>query len=104
MRMMNEYQQEAMSYRLPSADESYALLNLAGEVGELMSLIAKSIRDGEKEDHYENVVKELGDVLWSVAAIAEDNGFTLQDVADFNLSKLRSRKLRDKLQGSGDNR
>jgi len=37
--MMNftDYQKEAMSFRLKSADEIYALYNLAGEVGELLS-------------------------------------------------------------------
>ncbi len=33
---MNDYQAEAMSFRLPTADNYYALLNIAGEVGELL--------------------------------------------------------------------
>lgn len=102
--LLNEYQIEAMSLRLPSATPEYALLGLAGEVGELYSLVAKSIRDGRKFDHDLNVKKELGDALWFIAAIAEDNGFTLQDIADYNLYKLHSRKKAGTLQGSGDNR
>ncbi len=101
----NSYQQEALSYRLPSAyDHMYPLLNLSGEVGELHSLIAKAIRDGEKPDHKANVIKELGDILWMLAAIAEDNGVDLSLVAVANLDKLSSRKDRGVLQGSGDNR
>lgn len=104
MRHFNEYQHEAMGFRLPTADGTYAQLNLAGEVGELLSLIAKARRDGPKADYRVNVLKELGDIVWSVAAIAADHGYSLQDVADANLDKLSSRSQRGVLTGSGDNR
>lgn len=101
----NDYQNLAMEFRLPSAyDKMYPLLNLSGEVGELHSLIAKAIRDGEKPDHQVNVIKELGDILWMIAAIAEDNGVNLDVVAIANIDKLSSRKARNVLTGSGDNR
>lgn len=104
--LLTEYQAKALSYRLPSAVPAYALLNLAGEVGELFSLIAKGIRDGveDKEAHQINIVKELGDVLWHVAAVAADHGVPLDDIARVNLEKLESRKQRNTLTGSGDNR
>lgn len=101
---MNDYQNEAMSFRMETATPLYAVLNLAGEVGELNSLMAKAIRDGRKEDYDINVKKELGDVLWSVAAIAIDHGYTLQDIADANINKLSQRKIYNTLTGSGDNR
>ena len=42
-----------MSYRLPTATSMYALLNLGGEVGEVLSVVAKGIRDGyESKDIY----------------------------------------------------
>lgn len=86
------------------ADSLYAILNIGGEVGELYSLLAKSIRDGAKEDFTDNIKKELGDILWHIAAIAEDYNFTLEDVAKQNINKLASRKERNVLSGSGDNR
>ncbi len=100
----NDYQAEAMSFRLPSANADYALQNLAGEVGELLSLKAKAIRDGRKMDHDLQVKKELGDILWCVAAVAMDHGFTREDVAKGNIWKLSARKDAGTLQGSGDNR
>lgn len=100
----NEYQVEAMSFRLPSADNTYALLNLSGEVGELHSLIAKAIRDGAKDDFFENVRKELGDILWCLAAVAHDQGHSLEEIAQANIDKLSSRSKRNQLQGSGDDR
>ena len=102
---MNLYQHEAMYFRLPSAQlPTYPLFGLPGEVGELCSLVAKGLRDGRKFDHDQNVKKELGDILWMVAAIAEDHGFTLEEVAKANINKLADRKERSVLQGSGDNR
>jgi hypothetical protein len=46
MNDLNEYQREALSFRLSTADSLYAQLGLAGEVGELLGAIAKCRRDG----------------------------------------------------------
>lgn len=101
----DEYQKEAMFFRLPSANESYALLNLGGEVGELYSAIAKQIRDDTSEDKLmDDVKKEMGDVLWCLAAIADDIGTTLQEIAQGNIQKLTDRKSRNAITGSGDAR
>lgn len=100
---MNLYQYKAMGFRLPSADQDYAIAGLAGEVGELFSYLAKSIRDDYPLDP-ETIKKELGDILWFVAAIGHDFGFGLQDIAETNLKKLGSRQKRNKIKGSGDDR
>lgn len=100
----DEYQEQAATYRMASADHWYALLNLAGEVGELHSLVAKGIRDGYKEDYLTNFEKEMGDILWCLSAIADDHNTNLSDIAQKNLDKLESRVVRGTLSGSGDNR
>lgn len=103
----NEYQSEALSFRIASADEAYALFGLVGEVGELYGFIAKTIRDnptmtnGEMQDY---VKKELGDILWFLSMIAYDHGLEMQEVAEGNVNKLRSRQERGTIQGSGDER
>jgi len=100
-----EYQKASMSYRLPTSNGNYAFLNLAGEVGEVLSLEAKYIRDGGFIVEYLNdLEKELGDVLWHLAAIADDHDLCLARIAELNISKLKSRKARNTIQGSGDNR
>jgi len=101
---LNDYQAAAVSFRMETADERYALDNLVGEVGELFSLLAKARRDGTKFDHDLKFKKELGDILWHVAAIAADKGWTLEHVANSNIHKLSSRKQNNTLQGSGDDR
>ena len=100
---LNEYQMLAMRYRLPSANQTYALLGLSGEVGELHGHVAKAYRDNTGLDR-DYCRKELGDILWFVAAIADDMGFDLKDIATTNLNKLESRKARNAIQGNGDNR
>lgn len=104
---INEYQHEALSFRLESADEAYALFGLVGEVGELYSFIAKTIRDSPEQtnEQVQNYVKkELGDILWMLSAIASDHGLQMEEVAVGNLQKLRSRSQRGTIQGSGDDR
>ncbi len=101
---LNEYQMLAMSFRLPSANQIYAITGLTGEVGEFNSLIAKSVRDHKGLMDVLVVKKEIGDILWFVAAIAADYGFSLNDIAMSNIEKLNSRKARNTIQGSGDDR
>jgi NTP pyrophosphatase (non-canonical NTP hydrolase) len=104
------YQVAAMSTRLPTSDEAYALLGLSGEVGELHSIIAKRIRDGALDDADQivalqnNIAKELGDILWFVAAVADDFNISLSTIATMNLKKLAKRQAEGSLGGSGDER
>lgn len=102
----NEYQQKVLQFRSKTADAMYAVIGLSGEVGELHSLLAKAIRDGVKNDEeFEaNVKKELGDVLWFIAAIADDFETDLEDIAMTNYLKLKDRFDRNAIGGSGDNR
>lgn len=100
---IDSYQRSAMTFRLPTADRFYALLNLAAEAGEVAGKAAKHIRDGgDVEEYNDSIKKELGDTLWQVAAVAKDHGFTLSEVCQHNLDKLNSRLDRNVLTGSGD--
>lgn len=83
----------------------YPTLGLAGEAGEVAEKVKKIIRDNKQIiDEKEEIAKELGDVLWYVAAIARDIGYSLDVIAEINLDKLADRKARGTLQGNGDNR
>jgi NTP pyrophosphatase (non-canonical NTP hydrolase) len=85
----------------------YNALGMNGEAGEVAEKIKKLARDGRPSDEAAfraGVCKELGDVLWYLAACARDFGFTLEEVATANLDKLASRKARNVLSGSGDDR
>ena len=102
----DEYQQKAWSFAImPAKTTQYLIPGLAGEVGELCSLFAKAVRDGKGTPvQYDDVKKELGDVLWFVATIALYHGISLDEIAEANIAKLQSRKDRNVISGSGDNR
>ena len=74
-------------------------LGLVGEgYGEFAEKIKKQIRDGNEINQLE-LVKELGDVLFYVTALANHIGSDLQTVATNNIAKLHDRQKRNKLQG-----
>ena len=98
-----EYQIKAVSFAIYPATHKvlYPTLGLCGEAGEVAEKVKKNIRDGKS---LEGVGLELGDVLWYISALADDLGVTLEEVAQANVDKLRSRMERNKIKGSGDNR
>ena len=100
----DSYQAKAMTFRKPTADNVYALLGLMEEAGEVAGKFSKMRRDGKTDDFVEDVKKELGDVMWMVAAIASDLQLHLSDIAQANIDKLTKRKEAGTIGGSGDNR
>jgi NTP pyrophosphatase (non-canonical NTP hydrolase) len=108
MKQFDTYQEAAATTVKDSIknNPNYFALGLAGETGEVMELIKKATRDGSGVGSVDksNLTKELGDVLWYISQLAKVYGISLGEVADKNLEKLRSRKERDVIGGSGDNR
>ena len=83
------------------------ILGLPGEAGEAADKFKKILRDKGgviTPSDREEIVKELGDVMWYVAMISEYLEVPLSDVANANIEKLESRLKRNKIHGSGDNR
>jgi len=107
----NEYQkltQETAIYPGKGTAMGLAYTGLGlGETGEVQGKIKKILRDdgGELSDEKRVAIsKELGDVLWYVAATATELGIPLGEIAQGNIDKLFGRKERGTLQGSGDDR
>ncbi len=105
MEKFNEYGEFVKSMKVYPEEHAivYPALGLVGEAGEISEKVKKWLR-GDRELDKIGILKELGDPLWYIAAMADDLGFTLQDVIDANVEKLTSRKDRGVLKGSGDNR
>lgn len=113
---LNEYQKQAMTTCMPSSENfSYMFLNLVGEVGEFASKVAKAIRKEHADISVndlnldevvsdEELQKEAGDILWQLSGLCTVMGWSLEEVAQQNLDKLASRKERNVIDGSGDNR
>jgi NTP pyrophosphatase (non-canonical NTP hydrolase) len=78
-----EYQRAARTTAIypAAAGVYYPALGLAGELGELCNKAKKIIRgDVTFEQRVDDFKKELGDVLWYVAALASDVGLDLTSI------------------------
>ena len=106
----NDYQKESRKTAIyPDIGYNlfYPTLGLSGEAGEVAEKVKKIYRDKNgvyKIDDCIAISKELGDCLWYLSQIASELGLSLNNIAERNIEKLRSRKDRGKLQGDGDNR
>ncbi len=107
---MNDYQRTARTTACYPTNNLFNLLypalGLAGETGEVADKIKKVIRKrGEFTPEVKrDIAKELGDVLWYVAALSHELGYDLDTLAQMNLDKLADRKERDVIKGEGDDR
>jgi NTP pyrophosphatase (non-canonical NTP hydrolase) len=90
----------------------YPTMLLAGEAGEVSNKVSRLLR-GEKarfdrppmtEHEADEIIDEIGDVLWAAAMLAHELGYNLSEVASGNLDKLADRARRNVLDGSGDTR
>ena len=105
-----EYEKEAASTAFYPRQYAivYPALGLAGESGEVAEKVKKMIRDSNMDAHA--LHKEIGDVLWYLAALCNDMSeeygidLSLNKAAQVNLDKLRDRATRGVLSGNGDNR
>jgi NTP pyrophosphatase (non-canonical NTP hydrolase) len=91
---LNEFQKEVMRTFATRKDPTLQLavmgLGVAGEAGEVADMLKKHIGHGHPLD-ITKLEKEMGDVLWYLAAIALCCNTTLETVAEANIVKLRSR-------------
>lgn len=126
---LNDYADAAMRTAIyPGAGTpmglAYVALKMNGEAGEFAEHLGKAMRDesyGQEEtvcqdfdlqqrayyptaDRHALLVKEVGDVLWYLAAACRELNITLEDAAQINLAKLADRQTRNALNGAGDNR
>lgn len=105
--------QEYQAHALKTANDKrplefyHRVLGLVGESGEIAEKVKKLLRDqnGDLASlDIEDMKKELGDVLWYIATLADFLDIALDDIAETNVAKLASRQQRGALKGSGDNR
>ncbi len=119
---LNEYQEKQ---RLTARYETpmYPFGSIAEEAGEVMGKLNKFTRKhGATYEEAitaasirgtfapvatklrDDLIAELGDVLWQVSAAAGELGCTLEEIALANNKKLLGRQERDTLVGEGDDR
>lgn len=117
-----EFQEKAHGFASYGENPMYPALGLAEEAGEVCGKIAKFIRKHEGIDPFttlkefrhaleepndkfvDDMVKELGDVLWMTAELASVIGVSLDEIMARNIDKLEDRRRRGVIVGDGDNR
>ena len=90
----DEYQRLALVTKSPESNGinwlTEALMGLSGESGEAIDLLKKHLYQHHELDR-KNLLAELGDVAWYLAAAADALGYRLSDVFQANIEKLAKR-------------
>lgn len=95
----DEYQQQAARTLIDAPDAEYTnheimlvwnALGLAGEAGEVADTVKKAVFHQHGLDRDE-LIKELGDVLWYVAALCSKLDTPMSEVMERNIAKLKKR-------------
>lgn len=108
----DEYQKQALTtaYTDPShkdtlMEQTIWAMGVAGEAGEVVEKWKKVVAYNKgkmDKDELELFKKELGDVVWYIAVLSHSLGFSLEDVMQLNVKKLKDRKNRKVIMGKGD--
>ena len=89
----NDYQKAALRTASTLEPKDLVLngaLGLNGEAGEVADHIKKHLFQGHELDK-ENLAKELGDICWYIAIMAEGLGYDLESIMQMNVDKLMKR-------------
>lgn len=92
-RTFANYQKTAHDWQVPGSKEDHIdnwAIGLAEETGEVLGLIKHDRFRKEPLDPIQ-LAKELGDVLWYVAALATEYNLNLDAIAALNIAKLQHR-------------
>jgi NTP pyrophosphatase (non-canonical NTP hydrolase) len=94
---LNEYQRKALktsraAERRDPQSSHAALLGLASEVGAILDVFKRYVRDDSMASLDKEIIStELGDTLWYVAAIASTLDLELDDIAAANIERAQDR-------------
>lgn len=102
---LNDYQSKTLrTWKTTGSVESRlqnVALGLSGESGEVSDAVKKAIHHGHgfvdkpREDSKavstQDLIKELGDIMYYVSVGAHELGYTLQEIAEININKLAKR-------------
>jgi NTP pyrophosphatase (non-canonical NTP hydrolase) len=107
----DEYQKQALTTAVmnpdPLMNKTIWAMGVAGEAGEVIEKWKKIVayKDGKiSGEDLAEIGKELGDVVWYIAVLAESLGLSFDEIMQRNVQKLQDRKKREVIKGAGDNR
>lgn len=89
-----EYQDSARRTQNPEVTGDMMLINaalgIAGEAGEAADIVKKRLFQGHDLDSTK-LISELGDILWYISMACDYLCMDLEEVAQYNVAKLRQR-------------
>ncbi|HDR7801514.1 TPA: nucleoside triphosphate pyrophosphohydrolase family protein [Bacillus tropicus] len=102
---LDQYQEAALRTWNTNQDFGGRILNaalgLSGESGEVADIVKKAIFHGhgfdpahcpgEEEGNTHKIALELGDILYYISIMSHEMGYTLEDIAQMNITKLAKR-------------
>jgi len=110
----DEYQKLALTTAYTDAQHANTLMEktiwamgVAGEAGEVVEKWKKIVayKEGKiSEEDLTELAKELADVVWYIAVMADSLGLSFDEIMRRNVIKLADRKKRNVIKGAGDNR
>lgn len=71
-------------------DNIHMILGMTTEIGELADVFKKKLAYGKEIDQI-NVQEEIGDIMWYLVNLCNINGWSLEDIMENNIDKLRVR-------------
>ena len=112
--LISEYEDIAKKSALYPKEEIdgiiYTAIGLSNESGEVLGKLKKIIRDFDGSfsegvnQNKEDLIDELGDVLWYLCMLGNEIGSSLEEIARRNNKKLSSRLQCGTIKGDGDDR
>lgn len=81
---------ESLEMNAKQYDLMHATLGIAGESGEIVDAVKKSVIYGKPLD-VANMREEIGDIMWYIALACRTLGFDLNEILDENIAKLQKR-------------
>lgn len=93
MKDIDKYQQERAEDSTPDDHEKAVVvysLDIAKKANEVTDYMKKVIEHGKPFDR-DDLIEELGDVVWYVSQLAHEKGIKMSEILEANTSKLRAR-------------
>lgn len=90
---LEKYQRESYvaihEHKTNKEETMHWAIGLGEEAGEVLSVIKHKFYGGDYD--VEDLVNELGDTIWHIAALCTVSGISLEDVVAYNIAKLNHR-------------
>lgn len=110
----DEYQEQALTTAHVSEmhqgtlmEKTIWVMGIAGEASEVLEKWKKIVAYKEGQITGEDLdlfKKELGDVVWYIAVLAQSLGLSFDEIMQLNVDKLKDRQKRNVIKGAGDTR